>query len=338
MILSENRYNRYHLVTEMYEAIDYIRNHNNTPAKELISELPPDMPIILTGEGSSRIFPAKNTVHHRLMYGGGPLFMTESSTDLAGMNLEKFVVIGASNSGRTKELINLFKKLKDSGHKHLYGLTCNAGSLLEKYTTRTSIIDAGKEKAVAATKSVVAQALYYDALLTGSQSKYEIQKALLAKAFEQALNEPVKKEITGLVNKAQTVYFSGNNNGVAEELVLKTNEIIRKRSSYLPGTYLLHGVEEVISSKDVIIMVDAYPDEFNKVRSVYTEGIGTPVITLSSGSTPFHTLTIPDAGPVMEPYIKLAAGWNLLVESGIELGIDLDKPERARKIGNEAAG
>ncbi|MFT5328835.1 MAG: glucosamine--fructose-6-phosphate aminotransferase (isomerizing), partial [Planctomycetaceae bacterium] len=27
--------------------------------------------------------------------------------------------------------------------------------------------------------------------------------------------------------------------------------------------------------------------------------------------------------------------WNVLVEVGIALGIDLDKPERARKVGNE---
>ena len=31
----------------------------------------------------------------------------------------------------------------------------------------------------------------------------------------------------------------------------------------------------------------------------------------------------------------MAAGWNVLVETGIRLGVDLDKPERARKVGNE---
>ena len=33
-------------------------------------------------------------------------------------------------------------------------------------------------------------------------------------------------------------------------------------------------------------------------------------------------------------YIEMAAGWNLLVETGVALGIDLDKPVRVRKIGN----
>ena len=338
MIISDPRYNRYHLVREMYETVDYIRGFNNTDAKHLLSKLPAGLPLMLTGEGSSRIYPAKNAVHHRLMQGKGPLILTESSADLAGMNLDGFVVIGASNSGKTKELINLFRNLKNSGHRYLYGLSCNINSLLEKYSEKTYVIDAGIEKAVAASKSVVAQALFYDAVLSEWYDDKAIDGNLLAGAFEQALSVPVDRAVTDIICKAETVYFAGNNNGVAEELTLKTNEIIRKKSSYLPGTYLLHGVEEVITSNDVIIMVDAYPDEFDKVRSVYSGNIGTPVVAFSAGATPFHTVAIQAAGERLESYIKLAVGWNLLVETGIELGIDLDKPERARKIGNEAIG
>ena len=36
--------------------------------------------------------------------------------------------------------------------------------------------------------------------------------------------------------------------------------------------------------------------------------------------------------------VQLAAGWNLLVEAGLKLGINIDKPERARKVGNEFTG
>jgi glucosamine--fructose-6-phosphate aminotransferase (isomerizing) len=40
----------------------------------------------------------------------------------------------------------------------------------------------------------------------------------------------------------------------------------------------------------------------------------------------------------MKPYVFLNVGWNLLVEIGLAFGIDLDKPERARKVGNEFIG
>ncbi len=337
MNLNVDRYNRYSLVREMYDSVDYIRNFNPGNAAAFIPGIPGTKSVMLTGEGSSRIFPAKNAVHGRLATGTGPLILTESSTDLAGKNLDEFVVIGASNSGKTKEVVGLFKELKSSGHEHLYGLTCNRETILEEYSRKTFIIDAGPEKAVAASKSVVAQALFYDSLLASWQ-EMNIDTLRLATEFEKALNYTPGAGIVEMICNAGMVWFSGNNNGVAEELTLKTNEIIRKKASYLPGTYLLHGVEEVMTSGDIIIMVDTYPDEFEKIREIYSESIGTTVVAISPTPTPFKTVAIPRVPARLEPYVKLAAGWNLLIEAGIKLGIDPDKPERARKIGNEATG
>ena len=58
------------------------------------------------------------------------------------------------------------------------------------------------------------------------------------------------------------------------------------------------------------------------------------IIAISTQKTIFPTIIIPDGGEHSE-YVQLAAGWNVLVETGISLGIDLDKPVRARKVGNE---
>jgi glutamine---fructose-6-phosphate transaminase (isomerizing) len=336
MTRNDARYSRYHLVGEMYEAAEYILNFNTEMSGGFIWESSANFPLMLTGEGSSRIFPGKNAVHRRLSLSKGPVVMTESSTDLAGKNLDDFVVIGASNSGKTKELITLFRTLAGSGHRNLYGLSCNPDSLLAKFAGQTLFIDTGPEKAVAATKSVVAQALFYDALLINRYNNSSLFTEELSGHFEQALSSDIDNKIIDAVSGADMIYFAGNNNGVAEELTLKTNEIIRKRSSFLPGTYLLHGVEEIVSSRDVIIMVDAYPDEFEKIKSIYSESIGATVIVMSQEDTPFPTVSLPSVNPFHESYIKLAAGWNLLVEAGISLGIDLDKPDRARKIGNEA--
>ena len=321
----------------MYDAVDYIRDFNPEIIRDLIDGSVEGIPLMLTGEGSSRIFPGKNAVHRQLAVGNGPLVLTESSTDLAGKSLNDFIVIGASNSGKTKELVNLFRELQNSGHRHLYGLSCNAGSVIEKHTRKTLLLETGKELAVAATKSVVAQALFYDAILLDRHKDFDINTEQMSAHFEQALDTQINRSIINAVCNADIVYFAGYNNGVAEELTLKTNEIIRKRAAFLPGTYLLHGIEEIVSPNDIIIMVDAYPDEFEKIKKVYSESIGTTVIVFSEYSTPFDTVRIPAVSvPFHDTYVKLAAGWNLLVEAGIQLGIDPDKPVRARKIGNEA--
>jgi glutamine---fructose-6-phosphate transaminase (isomerizing) len=336
MDINDPRYSQFYLVKEMYETVEYIKNFDARPSKELFLDLPGNKPIMLTGEGSSRIFPARNSVYRRLASGEGPQICTESSTDLRGKNLDEFIVIGASNSGKTRELVNLFRNLDDSGHNLKYGLSCNRGTLLEDYAKKTFILETGVETAVAASKSVVAQALFYDALLSEFSITGKIDTVALSSFFRQALDTTIDSDITDIVCKAEMVYFAGHNNGVAEELTLKTNEIIRKKSAFLPGTYLLHGVEEVMSQNDVIIMVDAYPDEYQKIKSIYHDSVGTPVIVISENPSPFHTVMIPKVSEHLESYVKLAAGWNLLVEAGIRLGVNIDKPERARKIGNEA--
>ena len=58
------------------------------------------------------------------------------------------------------------------------------------------------------------------------------------------------------------------------------------------------------------------------------------VFAVSTAKTIFPTIIVKDCGALTN-YAYLAAGWNILVEVGISLGIDLDKPERARKVGNE---
>ena len=47
-----------------------------------------------------------------------------------------------------------------------------------------------------------------------------------------------------------------------------------------------------------------------------------------------HRYVVPDQGS-LQNYVYLAAGWNILIEAGLKLGVNLDKAERARKVGNE---
>jgi glucosamine--fructose-6-phosphate aminotransferase (isomerizing) len=136
---------------------------------------------------------------------------------------------------------------------------------------------------------------------------------------------------------ASTIYFAGYNDGVAEELTLKTNEITRRKSDYLEGTYAVHGIEEVMDKNDIVFVVDPVDEETGKFQEVLSKGVGLTVIAIAPRKTPFTTILVPDAGE-MNPYVYLCAGWNLLVEIGLASGIDLDKPARARKVGNEYPG
>ena len=159
----------------------------------------------------------------------------------------------------------------------------------------------------------------------------------LADAFAAALTSPIDPQITSAIAQSGTIYFAGRNDGVAEELTLKTNEITRKKSDFLEGTYAVHGIEEVMNPDDVVIFIDPFAAEEDKIRQTLVQGVGMKVFAVAPRETTFPTIRVNDVGD-LSTYVYLAAGWNILIEVGISLGINLDKPVRARKVGNEFIG
>lgn len=334
MNLSDPKYTKYALVREMLETSDVVKQFSHVSTKRFADAIKSKNSIFLTGEGSSRIFPAKRAIYDVLKAGGGKAVMTEGSTQAMEYNLKDYAVFGASNSGKTKEVVRLFLKLKEEGHDAFFGLTANSNTTLEQISMDTHVMNCGKENAVAATKSVIEQGLFYDSVLRHLEGKDLKGLDQLAGDIEKALTSVVDPQLINTLKNADKIYFAGRNTGVVEELTLKTNEITRKKSDYLEGTYAVHGIEEVMDANEVLIVVDPFESEEQKFTECLIDGVGMKVIAISSRQTSFPTFLIPQGGNYKE-YVELAAGWNLLVEIGIALGIDLDKPVRARKVGNE---
>jgi glucosamine--fructose-6-phosphate aminotransferase (isomerizing) len=333
MDLKEGRYSRYNLVKEMMQAPDIIRGFDPATTGKFAPEVKKAGRLFLTGEGSSRMFPAKHAIYQSLRHGDRLWISTEGSTQALEYDLSGFAVFGASNSGKTKELLRLCRKLKEDRHPLLFGLTAYAGSPLDQLASKSHILSSGKEEAVAATKTVMEQALFYDSLLHALRGREMENLSGLADMVEEALTMKIDPELIDKAKSASTVYIAGRNNGVAEELTLKANEITRKKADYLEGTYAVHGIEEAMDTQEIAVIIDPFEQEVEKFRECLVDGVGLQVIAVSTRKTGFPTMVIPSAGEYQN-YVELAAGWNLLVEIGLGIGIDLDKPERARKVGN----
>lgn len=334
MKLSEAKYNKYALVKEMMETPQIIRSFDPEAAKPFVEAVKKSKGVFLTGEGSSRIFPAKRAIYAAHKKGFDLPVITEGCTQAEEYNLKDYAVFAASNSGQTKEVVRLSSALRKQNHAAVFGLTANPGTKLEEIASGTYVLSCGKENAVAATKSVIEQGLFYDSLLRLVKGEKMDGLKELADKTEQALTIKIEPGITEIIRKASTIYFAGRNNGVAEELALKTNEITRKKSAFLEGTFAVHGIEEVMDKTEVLIWIEPFPAEQEKFDECLVKGVGMNIIAVSSRKSFFPTIIIPDGGQYAE-YVQLAAGWNILVETGISLGIDLDKPTRARKVGNE---
>lgn len=334
MNLKEKKYSQFALVREMMETPGIIRNFDPGVSKKFIKSFRSKKGLFLTGEGSSRLFPAKRAIYSMLKKEFMMPIITEGCTQSLEYNLKDFVVFAASNSGQTKEVIRLVMALKKKKHDAVFGLTANKNTKLEEFAGLTHVLNCGKENAVAATKSVVEQALFYDSLLRNLRREKMNGLKKAADQVEQVLTAKIDRNIIEMIRNADVIYFAGRDNGVAAELALKTNEITRKRSAFYEGTFALHGIEEVMNKNEVLIWVDPFDYDQDKFMECIVKGVGVHVIAISKAKTIFPTIVIPDGGQYSE-YIQLAAGWNMLVETGISLKIDLDHPRRARKVGNE---
>lgn len=335
---TQSTYTQFALAREMLETPAIIKNFRLKNADSVAAAIKKTGKIFFTGEGSSRIFPAKNAMYLARRMGLNLNMAAEGGRQALEYKLDDSVVFGASNSGQTKEVIALFDILKGRGHKNLYALTANHATKLESLSNQAFVLSCGKEDAVAATKSVEEQALFYYALLLATQGKsVDGELAKVAAAVENALTMPIDKEIVKSIANAGTICFAGKNDGVAEELTLKTNEITRKKSDYFEGTYAVHGVEEVLNPDDVVLLINPFKAECEKIKATLVDGVKMKVFAIAEEDTIFPTIKIKSAGDTTN-FVYLAAGWNILVEVGIHLGINLDKPTRARKVGNEFVG
>ena len=335
MNLTERKYAQYFLVQEMMGTVPTVAKFNPDASKFVADSVRQTGRILFSGEGSSRLLPAKNSRRVALARGLDVNVQVEGSHQAIGYDLSKFTVLVDSNSGRTKEALMLARKLQADGHKHTFSLSANPDTPIQQACVAGHVLGCGREEAVAATKSVIEQGLFCESIFWNLEGR-DMKAALkgLPEKLETALTLAIPAEIVDWVKGAHTIYFSGYNDGVAEELTLKTNEITRRKSDFLEGTYAVHGIEEVMQDGDIVFLVNPIESEYDKFLTVF-KGAGVHVVAIDTKPTPFErTIIVPDAGE-LQPYVFLCAGWNILVEVASSDGINLDKPERARKVGNE---
>ncbi len=103
----------------------------------------------------------------------------------------------------------------------------------------------------------------------------------MLKRLKQVLTAKIDNEITEIIKKADLIYFAGRDNGVAGELALKTNEITRKKSDFLEGTFALHGIEEVMDKNEVLIWIDPFEADQDKFHECLVKGVGINIIAVS---------------------------------------------------------
>jgi glucosamine--fructose-6-phosphate aminotransferase (isomerizing) len=143
---TEEKYSKFALVREMMQTPGIIRSYNTNASAKFLKAVSCKSGIFLTGEGSSRIFPAKRAIYSMLKAGFPKPLFTEGATQALEYDLGDYSVFAASNSGQTKEVIRLISQLKKQGHKSVFGITANSNTRLQELVTETHILSCGKEE------------------------------------------------------------------------------------------------------------------------------------------------------------------------------------------------
>lgn len=115
MNINEVKYNRYALIKEMLETPSVITDFDQQAPLRFCEEIKSSKGLFLTGEGSSRIFPAKRAIYDRMRKHFQVPVFTEGATQALEYDLKDYTVFAASNSGQTKEVVRLLTKPADLG-------------------------------------------------------------------------------------------------------------------------------------------------------------------------------------------------------------------------------
>jgi len=79
----QENYFKYALVREMMDTIDIVKNFDLNQAQSLAPEIQSVGKLFFSGEGSSRIFPAKNAIRKTLTWGLNLAVATDGSRQAA---------------------------------------------------------------------------------------------------------------------------------------------------------------------------------------------------------------------------------------------------------------
>jgi len=329
---------------EMLESKQVMQNFDFNLTENIAEEIG-NSRIIFTGMGSSLIFPGNQAKNRALKFNLTNKVEVFFASDLFQFtDFSDTYIFLCSNSGKTKEVILLLEHAQKYGAKCI-GLTAVADSILAQRADKKIILTCGFEKGVAATKSVVEQGLVYDSLIFHlaknqrknvdfDQLKNELN--LAAEAVEKNINAKVNEQLLQVLADAKYYFIVGLENGVAEEITLKAYEISRKMALFFPDTHIVHGPEEAIEEGCAIIFD---PSSFQDYISDFEKFSGKTNCTLIGiGEDNLISGLKVEVNETFKNYCLLSGGWGLLRNVGNKMGIDIDHPVKASKVGNPFNG
>ena len=266
---------------------------------------------------------------------------------------EKILSVFCSQSGETIDIVNCINICKNK-NCITFGIINVVDSLISKLVDCGIYINAGREVAVASTKSFVNTTIilslfsYYFSEVHTFSRKLESLRLLSNTINKLLYNVSIREEIAELSNfiidnKINNIFFLGKNNlyPIAKEISLKIKEICYIHAEGYSASSLKHGPFALLDKSNLTILLIDYNDKENlsKLESTYNEILSrnTNIIVISNNNLIKNNITKCKVIvlPSLEYYneiIFIVALQYLSYCISLEKNINPDKPRNLAKV------
>ncbi|MGX9176655.1 SIS domain-containing protein [Mesorhizobium sp. BHbdii] len=247
------------------------------------------------------------------------------------LDLKGALCLVVSQSGRSPDIVRAAGMARRGGAL-VAAIVNDMSSPLAKEVDVVIPINAGEERAIAATKSFMGAAAAGLRLLTILSGDASLRRALdtLPDVLEQTdRNHTI--DLSAIV-KARTAFVIGRGPalGIAQEAALKLKEIVQFPAEAYSSAEVRHGPWQLGQTDCALVgwKTDAVSSESqNAVVSAY-RALGRPVLDLQD----IGRRSAENLGNMIAPLIPLPGFYRALVMAAMQLGLDPDRPKLLSKV------
>ncbi len=256
--------------------------------------------------------------------------------------LDRALVIGISQSGRSPDVVAVVAGARAQGAATI-AITNEPASDLAAAAEHVVDLDAGEERAVAATKTYTASLTAIAMLIAALAPRLDRETngpalAGLPAAMSQALTPERRAQAVDLAQRLAAsdriiVVGRGFEYATARELALKLKELARVSADPYSSADFLHGPLALVQAGLPVIVLApsgrAVPDADALIGRLRELGAAPLVVSDRAGAAVALPEGIPDA---LMPIVSIVPGQLLAMNTAIARGIDPDSPRWISKV------
>lgn len=248
-----------------------------------------------------------------------------------GLLMQDTGVIIISQSGASEDLVRSAHAARAEGAP-VCAITNDPSSAVAQEAHATLSINAGVERAVPATKTVIGSIAVGMNLLAMLLPNYANATKRAAEVFPTQITLSMLDDLVSGLLRAQNVYVIGRGAGLgaAQEIALKLKECCALNAQAYSASEVLHGPLQLVKKPLTVLILDteegATQDSLDRAESRFVQS-GSDVYRLRVSD-----LGVPNVTPAAAAAVLIYALYPTIKHAAVALGYNPDQPDTLAKV------